>query len=92
MAFSHLLPLFVRIRYQIAIALMVLVLVPVLLRVLRQVFLTMGERPICPQCGTTYIDPSRTHTLPDLFFRVLGLTAYRCHVCTARFYRPPIGG
>jgi hypothetical protein len=40
----------------------------------------------CPHCSTPNLVRSSRRRWFDVFLRLIGLKAYRCHSCLARFY------
>ena len=77
-----------RIRYEVALGLLSLLLAVAILRRLATGFLSGKGTAICPQCGSCYISPSQTPAFRDYPFSLFGWLAYRCQVCSYRFYRP----
>jgi hypothetical protein len=77
-----------RIRYQIGLGMMGLMLLYALFRSIRMMLLSGKGTSICPHCGSQYIHPSSTPAYIDALFRIFGCLAYRCRVCNFRFYRP----
>lgn len=78
-----------RIRYQIALGLLVLAILYYILsfvaRVVRTLFITGGEG-MCPNCGATIAKPSSPRRFLDLPYRMCFLRPYRCVVCEQRFF------
>ena len=77
-----------RIRYQVGLGLLGLLFLTGLLKSLATMALSGKGTTICPHCGSTAIDRSQTRAIGDYPFRLVGWLAYRCKMCSYRFYRP----
>jgi hypothetical protein len=77
-----------RIRYQVGLGLLTLLFVTGLLKSLATMALSGKGMTICPHCCSSAIDPSQRRAFGDYPFRLVGWLAYRCKVCSYRFYRP----
>jgi hypothetical protein len=79
-----------RIRYQVALGLLGLGILIQVVRSLYFIYLSMGQKNICPRCGALYINLSRRRGLGDLLYHLVGCIPYRCTVCELRFHRPRV--
>lgn len=76
-----------RIRYEIALFLVVVAILYVASKVFWAVFMNIGmEKNLCPSCGSSYIKKSTPQWLHDFPYRLFGLHAFRCTVCEIRFH------
>jgi hypothetical protein len=79
-----------RIRYLVALGLLVLGLLVQVVRSFYFIYLSMGQKNICPRCGAIYINKSKQRGLTDLLYQLFGCIPYRCTVCELRFHRPRV--
>jgi hypothetical protein len=88
-----------RTRYAVALWMVGTIVLILAVRILRMLFLTMGPRAMCPNCGSSALRRARpasavygstNELVLDRLFSLIGCLAHRCGGCHLRFHRPAI--
>lgn len=78
-----------RIRSEIALGLLILTVLYMVCKIVRQMLLTAGLDLICPNCGASFTKPSTPRRFRDLPYRIFFMRPYRCVTCERRFFAFP---